>query len=232
MKTATCPSCDRQFTFTRPRKFCDRRCAATVSAQVRGVVVWESNADFYLEKFAGSLPLPDLVKRFNAAAKNKGWAQRSETAIKVRLKRLGLSCKASFDNFSTIELARTLNIKRDRAELWIEKGLLPYRKVARNVGAIRATDFRLFVEQHWQRLAEVDLEGLAWLGVKTELIEAIAALPPCKHGKAMPVRRTDTGEVFHSIKEASRKCYVDRTGIRLSVEENRPVSGIKWEVAA
>lgn len=232
MKTAICPKCNKQFTFARPRVFCDRKCAASVSAEVRGTPIWEPEAVLYLESLAGSYPLPYVVKKFNSKAKREGWHQRTQTAIEVKFKRIGCSCKTFLDNFSAIELARTLQIKRDRVERWIELGLLPYKKVSRNLGAIKVCDFRQFARTHWQELASTNLEALEWLGVDPKTMERVAALPPLTVGLPVPVKRLDTGETFRSVKEASRRCYIDRTGIMLSIKQKRPVSGVQWEAIA
>jgi len=232
MKTATCPNCDRQFAFTRPRKFCDRRCAATVRLQARGVAVWEPAALLHLEQLTGFYPGPELAKRFNSQAKKQGWAQRTETAIVLKLRRQGCSRKATLDNFTKIEMARTLQINLDRVKRWVKIGLLPYKKVSRNLGAISLSEFRKFADSYWQELRSVNLEALAWLGVNPKTIEKVSRLPPAFTGAPQPVKRLDTGETFYSVKEAARRCYINWNGIVLSIQQQKPVSGIQWEVAA
>lgn len=190
---------------------------------------WEPEAEEYLAGLVGTVPPCDLHRLFNLKAKSKGWTIRSYHAFRVRAKRLAPSVTPDLDNFNPSELARTLNIPRDRTQAWVERGLLKHRILPSGIRAIKLKDFQQFAKTHFRKLAGCDREGLEWLLEDVELVNRICALPSYIHGQRQKVKRADTGETFSSIKEAARRSYVDRRGIKLSVVENRQVSGIKWE---
>lgn len=227
MKTRACERCKALFTYTRPRRFCDRQCAISVSLSSRKIASWSEEEKHYLRLLAGTLPLPDLVKKFQAKARREGWPPRTTNAVEIKLGRLGESQKCTLDNFTIWGLARALGVGFDRVELWTQRGL-QYRKVARNQGAIAIKDFIRFCKEQPERVAGVDPELLEWVTGDAELAEAIAKLPPPRIGYAQPVQRLDTGEVFPSIRSAAKASFIHKRSIAQAIARDGTSAGTKW----
>ena len=229
MKTRACERCQKPFTSKRPRRFCDRRCAAIVATAKRGTPAWSEDEKHFLETLAGNFPSNELVKRFQNKSKREGWPTRTDGAVKTEIKRLGLSLWCVWDNVNPSELARTLGVSRDRVELWCEKGLLPYRYVAGGKRAIELRGFTKFCRQHPGRLAGIDPERIEWLTRDSGVGEAIAKLPPPTLGYPQPVKRLDTGEEFPSVKAAARASCIHPSSLREAIARGGTSAGTKWQ---
>lgn len=221
-----CLVCGRQFEAVRHRLCCDRRCAAKLARQNRGLDPWEAEAEFWLEQHAGRWPLDTLCRRFKSAARRQGWAARTDTAIELKLRRLRLSCKCTEDNLTRRELARQLEISTDRVRGWTERGL-PYRKVARNQVAIRLSDVRAYLLAHPELATGISERSLAWL-VGDKAAQQIMAAPKSRRGFYRPVICLDTGERFEGIKAAGRAKFVSHGSIGEAIRRGGKAAGYRW----
>lgn len=226
MKNLTCAYCTKPFTAKRLRECCDRSCAARLSQTRRGLTPWEPEAEMWLEEKAGTLPFFTLCRRFNGMARRKGWAERSENAMHVKVQRLNLSKKCTEDNFTRRELARVLAIKPDRVRAWTRAGL-PWQKVSRNQAAIRVVDLREFLLANPERATGVPEQELGWL-IGEPAAAIIANAEHSQRGYPRPVICIDTGEKFPGIKAAARAKFVVQSSIRSAILRGGKSAGYRW----
>ena len=225
-RTCAYEYCQKRFECTRPRECCSRSCASKVAQSRRGRPPWEPEAELWLEEKAGTLPFRTLCQRFNTRAKRNNWALRNENAIKVKLQRLNLGKKCTVDNFTRRELARALGISPDRIRGWTRAGL-PWTKVARNQSAIRVTDLRAWLLENPQWATGISEQELGWI-IGKDAAETIAQADHSDRGYAKPVICLDTGEVFPSVKAASRAKYIDHRSISGAIRRNGKAAGLRW----
>lgn len=187
---------------------------------------WHQDAELWLEKKAGTLPLANLTKAYNRVAKINGWPPRSLNAIKIKLSQLNLSRKCTENNITRYELARVLGVTRDKIRGWTRSGL-PYCKIARNQTAIRACDLRDFLLSDPSRAYGVSEEGLSWLiGEKDAAI--ICKAEHSRRGHRRPVINLDTGRVYPGIKAAARETYIDHNSIARAIRKGGRSAGYRW----
>jgi hypothetical protein len=225
-----CEYCGKPFEAKRPRRCCDRSCAAKLAHETKGLTPWEDDAVFWLEQNAGRYPLSELINRFNGAARRNGWGKRSPDAIKLRLSRNNLSRKCTEDNMGRYEIARAFGIHPDRVRLWNKKGL-PYRKIARNQCAIRVKDLREFLLTYPELATGIDEQSLEWVLGKPAA-EKIAAAEKSTRGYPRPVLCVSTGEKFPGIKAAARAKLVHQSSIRRAINSNGRCLGHEWRYLA
>jgi hypothetical protein len=221
-----CEYCGIEFEATRYRRCCDRTHSTYLALQAKGKDFWHEEEESLLEKLAGEKPIAEIIKAVQRLDRRMGWQAKTDTAIQVKMKRLGLSRRCTLDNFTPAELARILGIPRDRPESWVEKFGLPYRKVDGYKGAILLKDLRQWASVNPHRMAGCTEEGLQWL-LGDELGSAIAALPIPTHGRPKPVTRDD-GVEYSSIKAAARANYIHRSRIREAVIGGGKSAGYRW----
>ena len=220
-----CGYCGVQFTAVRRRKCCTRSCSAKLKHQRMGTD-WHQDAELWLEKKAGTLPLVSLTRAYNQAAKINGWPSRSQNAIKIKLNRLNLSRKCTENNITRYALARVLGVTSDKIRTWTRSGL-PYRKMARNQTAIRVCDVREFLLNDPRRAYGVSEEGLAWLiGEKDAAI--ICEAEHSRRGYRRPVINLDTGQVYPGIKAAARETYITHNSIAQAIRRGGRSAGYRW----
>ena len=218
--------CRQPFTSLRPRECCNRSCAARLAQTRRGLTPWEPDALHWLEQTAGTLPFPDLCRRFRMMAKRRGWATRSDNALHVKIQRLNLQKKCTEDNLTRRELARFLNIPPDRVRNWTSNGL-PWRKVARNQSAIQMADLKAFLLANPERATNVPERELGWL-IGDEAAARIVAAEHSARGYHRPILCIDTGEIFPSVRAAARAKYVTRGCICQAIRRGGKSAGLRW----
>jgi hypothetical protein len=180
----------------------------------------------WLEEKAGTLPFATLCHYFNKMARRKGWGERSENAIHVKVQRLNLSKKCTEDNLTRRELARALCIKPDRVRAWTRAGL-PWKKVARNQAAIRVADLREFLLANPERATDVPEKELGWL-IGESAAAIIANAEHSTRGYPKPVICIDTGEKFSGLKAAARAKFVVHSSIAGAIKRGGKCAGYRW----
>lgn len=228
MYQGTCVVCQKPFTAKKKRMCCDRSCAATFSLSARGIAPWHKEELALLEKKLGHQPISDIIQAIQDLDRTMGWSIRTATAIKVKIKKLGLSMKCTFDNLTSGELARKLNVNRDRVESWVEKYGLPHRKVDGYKGAIRLDEFRKWASSNPQKLAGIEQSRLEEL-LGPDLAAVCSNLPLPTQGRPQPVKCLETGETFPSFRAAAAANNIDKQCIAGAVNRNGKSVGRRWK---
>lgn len=197
--------------------------------QAKGKMAWQPAEEALLEEYCGVRPVREVVRMVQRLNKKQGWPIRSSTAIKVKIKRMGLSRVCVVDNFTPSELARIFSVPRDRVEMWVESKGCPYRKVDGYKGAIRLSSFQKWAAQHPDLLAEIDQDALFYILDDASLVKHISGLSLPAIGRPQAVRRLDTGETFKSVRNAAKKSYVHPKNIREAIRRDGTSAGTKWE---
>jgi hypothetical protein len=96
---------------------------------------------------------------------------------------------------------------------WVSRKLLKTsRRPGRRHHRIHEKDFLEFAQKHPDWLRDIDLDRLGFL-LPESLVETIADLPDRTRGVRFQIRNTRTGEVYSSIRQASRHEYYSKTRI-------------------
>jgi hypothetical protein len=175
--------------------------------------IWTDPELNYLQEIARTDEIDQLCKLYNKTAKQEGWAQRSHTAIKVKLKRLGLSYRPIDGGWTCSTLAEILGIGRDRAHDWIARGLLESsRRPSKRHHRILEGNFIDFAKNYPNWLTRIPEENLSIL-LDKKTVDKILALPLVTKGVAIPVLSSRTHRKYRSIRHAERHEFFHRSTI-------------------
>jgi len=191
---------------------------------------WSADAVDFLGDIEGMDRFDFIVAKFNKQARKQGWAERSPIAIRVKLKRLGYSIRPTLDGFNCRTLAGYLDVYKDRVHGWVEDGLLV---AAPGLGGgssrrIKTSDLIVFATKYPAKLHGIHPDRLKLL-MSRALIYKILTTPPNNTGIKLKVMRMDTGEVFDSIRDASRKTHISRTHVGKMLIAGSPACGITFK---
>jgi hypothetical protein len=226
----SCEYCGKQFESKRSRRCCDRTCAAKLAMKTKGRSAWSASEEALIERIAGTMPMADIIKKVRSFQRRNGLEVRTETAVKLKLKRMGESRKCTLDNLTQYELSRMLGISFDRVRNWTRLHNLPYKRAARNQFAIKLSDVRELAERKPHLFAGIEWATLMWLLDDEKLADS--CLKSKLTGLPMPVKRLDTGEVFPSIKEAAGRSYVTPGCIQGAIKRGGRSAGTQWELVS
>lgn len=229
MYQVTCEVCKKTFTTKRHRRCCNRQCSSKLMMFAKGLNPWQEKELVLLEKMVGCNPIVDIVEAIQQLDRRQRWPLRTETAIRVKLKRMGHTLKCVLDNLTPADLAKSLGINRDRVDAWVEKYGLPYRKVDNYKGAIRLSDFQNWAREHPQKLAGIDQDCLEWLLQDAEFSAYCSNLPVPVQGRPQPVKDLTTGNVFPSFKAAARANYLEEHGIQAAIHRGGTAASKRWQ---
>lgn len=223
-----CPHCSKSF--TNITAFCSRACATSRSVATNGKQSWEPDAVAHLELIAGTDRPHALTKRFNFEARKQGWAIRTETAIKVKLKKLKISWKADEDGWNCTELANYLGIDRDRVHHWCEMGHIK-SQWADGHGKSKPANRR--ITQRWlvdfakampHRLQGIDPAILTLL-LPQAVVYQILITPIDLTGLKCQVKHVRTGKIYPSLAATHRAFPGDKSYLAARIKAGKPAYG-------
>lgn len=158
-----------------------------------------------------------------------GWPVRTQKAIAIRLRRLGLRARARHGlETTTGGVAEILGCPVDRVSKW-----LLIRSIRRILEPRRIGTFYYIKRRAWRRLAmerpEVlggfPADRLFLLLEDRDLADAVAAGHPLPLADRR-IRCIETGQVWPSAVAAARDLHVSRTTITLAIRASRSVPSL------
>lgn len=193
---------------------------------------WTAEETKKLYSWIGKYTPLQIIGKYQDYAKKKKWQFRTETAIRVKLKRSNKSVVTLCDNLSMTVLSLKLDISVDRIQLWIDKGL-KYEAGGNVSGkleryskyAISKKNLQEFAIAHpelmwgidWRRLGEV----ISNKQLARKICDAIVQ-PTC--GRQIKLIRLDTGDIYPTAKKMAAAIGVNKASIlRIAHSE----SGVK-----
>jgi excisionase family DNA binding protein len=120
---------------------------------------WTPEQIEYLQEWAEFLPVEQIAKKVN----------KSVNAVWNRAKEEKLNLKPIYDNWSSKELARLLNINNETICVWIRKGELKAkqsRKIKGSVFRISKENFKVFYLKYRDKkhcFNRINQENLNWI---------------------------------------------------------------------
>lgn len=188
----------------------------------------------YLDRLAGDVPFPILVRRFQDHGTQEGWPLRSHRAILQRLYRCKQRGRARHgDQMTTGGVAEILGCPGTRVEAWLRRPRIRELLAPRWIGKTRYIERRA-----WHRLARemprvlggFSADNLYALLEDRELADAIASRYSQPLGD-WRVRCIETGEVFASCGAVAAAHHVTQACISLAIRQRRavPTLGLTFE---
>jgi hypothetical protein len=190
---------------------------------------WTTAESEYLERYAGQEPFADLVRRYQAAARQHGWPMRSKSAIIQRLHRMGLQARCRHGDWLTYyAVGELLGCSGDRVAGWSRKAAVRELLKPRWRGKgwyVRRDNWRRLAKKMPQILGGFDADALYLLLEDRDLAEQVAAEHRTTLGD-WRVRCIETGRMYSSCSAAARELHVDHTTINLAIRQRRPVAAL------
>jgi hypothetical protein len=195
---------------------------------------WQRDEREYLDRLAGDVPFPELVRRMKDQATRKGWPKRSDTAILQRLRRTGQRGRARQGACLTSGgAAEILGCPPSRVGAWLKR-----QDVCAILQPRRVGHFFYIERQAWRQLAlempqvlgGFSIDALYALLEDRDLAEYLAVQYPVTWGDKR-IRCIETGRVYANCGEAAKQLHVHRSTISLSICQRRPVAtlGLTFE---
>jgi hypothetical protein len=166
-----------------------------------------------LDQLIDNFVIDDIVKKLQAFQRKNGLPVRSFVAVRKRLFRTKQSQKATLNNFSREQLARTLGVKPERARRWQRYFDMPIKKTSR-INCIQIPAFKRWAYANPDCLAGVEADRLNWIMDDIEFCEMVESRVPPRIGRKTPVVRVSDGQVFPTMNAAAKAAFLDRTCIR------------------
>jgi hypothetical protein len=241
-RTATCKQCQKEFLLSGHgsyiKLFCSLECRRYHTRQnvsestSPGNRSWLPEEDNLLRELATRLHAYQITKEWEGIAKEKGWLLRSQNAIWVRLKRLGLSINGDTDNFSMHDFARKLGIKVDRITKWVDSEWLPTDNYGwdgerYHIKLISKANFKRFACKYVDELWGIEERVLSRVLGDKKLAKEIFTL--CRQpttGRAITVVRLNTDEVYASSKQAGEVNKISKTTVLRNLFSDTPIKKV------
>lgn len=195
---------------------------------------WTPAEADYLDRLAGDVPFPVLVKRFQRTGLEQGWPPRSGRAILQRLYRNKQRGRARHGAaMTTGGVAEILGCPGTRVEAWLRRQRIRELLAPRWIGKTRYIN-----RSAWHRLARemprvlggFSADNLFALLEDRELADEIASRYSQPLGD-WRVRCVETGEVFASCGAVAAAHHVTQACISLAIRQRRtvPALGLTFE---
>lgn len=187
---------------------------------------WSAEEECRLMEMAGDLPAPLLQRAYNQWAIRSGWPLRTRKALFVRLDRLGISRCAVGSWLTTGAIAAVLELPPTTVEKWslqrqrFDRGRTYYY--------IRRAAVVEWARSNMHRLGGLQRSRLLMLLEDEALVDQILTRHPHRPHLAM-VRCMNDGRTWPSMAAAARACFCDVSTLRRSLNEGRPVFGLRFE---
>jgi hypothetical protein len=179
----------------------------------------------YLDSILYQYPVPELVIKLQVWQKNRKTHVRSADAIRRKCYLLGRDRELQEDRLSKSQLAKMLNVSRERVTLWIVHGL-PYTQRYRNREvSIAIKDFESWARENLNYLHSIESFRLQYL-LPGELVSAIPQKSPFRRA----VRCVDNGQTFDTIAAAAKAIGTHKVTLTRAIAANRPCKGYRWSV--
>lgn len=200
----------------------------------RRCIPWTQRETDRLEMLAGTVPLPELVQRYNAWAvrQRPPLPHRSDKAIWRHACRQRISLRCCGDKLTISDAAALLGVTFERIRRWTRLGYLPTYRYG------------------WLYLARADLAAMAWerpelfCGISRDcLYQLLEDDDVCDfilradgyrvgpHGQRR-VRCIETGQIFPSMAAAGAAVHRNPFGISRAVRRGWAVANRHWELVA
>lgn len=190
---------------------------------------WSPEEIEFLERLAGDVPFPELVRRMQLRAVQARWPRRSEKAIQERLQRTGQQASARCGAvLTTGGAAELLGCPATRVEAWLR------RQRVREILQPQVVNGCRYIERRaWRRLARERPQVLGGFAADRlfllledrELADAVATAWPRPLGD-WRVRCVETGRIYGSCAAAAAEHHVTQACISLAIRERRPVAAL------
>ena len=185
---------------------------------------WTQPEIDHLDKLAGNVPFPTLLRSMRHKATREGWPPRTAKAIAVKIQRSGQRCRARVGDWTTTDgTGELLGCPGSRIEAWWRCPSITAILAPEWTGAIRYISRR-----SWRRLARQMPRVLGGFGVDAlfllledrDLAEAVAAAHPRPMGD-WRVRCIETGQIWASCAVAAKELHVSQACISLAIRQRR-----------
>ena len=197
---------------------------------------WWSRAETdELERLAGDFPWSKVLEHFTVAARENGWLQRTDSAIRVKAEQMG--SRIACGQWIRLGVVRQiLGVAPTVTNRWTSQGLLPIHIEGPGHGSrarfyVHRDSLRKFAKKHPAYFAGLPKQDLAILfDPGSPTVERFAAMPRQRLvGQPRPVRCVETGETFPSAAAASRQVFVTPSAVRAAIYKNTPAAGRHWQ---
>ncbi len=190
---------------------------------------WTQPEIDHLEKLAGDVPFPTLLRSMHCKATYEGWPPRTDKAIVLRMRRSHQLGRARTGEWTTTYgAAELLGCPGSRVEAWLR------RKPVLEILAPELTGSTRYINRRsWRRLARqmprvlggFSADALFSLLEDRDLAEAVAAAHPRPMGD-WRVRCIETGQIWASCAAAAKELHVSQAAVSLAIRQRRQLTAL------
>jgi hypothetical protein len=190
---------------------------------------WTQPEIDHLERLAGDVPFPTLLRSMHYKATHEGWPPRTDKAIVMRMRRSRQFCRARTGEWTTSYGAgELLGCPGSRVEAWLRR-----KAVAKILDPQWTGGTRYINRRSWRRLARVmprvlggfSSDALFSLLEDRDLADAIAEQHPRPMGD-WRVRCVETGQIWPSCAAAAKQLHVSQAAVSLAIRQARQLTAL------
>ena len=193
------------------------------------MTVWSEDEAALLDRLAGEVPWPEVVRRFQRYARRMGWPVRSDRALALRAARCGHPCRSRMGQWlTTYGAAELLGCRGDRVAAWANEQTVGAILQPVQVGRIRyisRASWRRLAQQRPDVLGGFSADALFLLLEDRELADDVAARHPIRRGD-WRVRCLETGQIWPSCAAAAREFHVTPGAISVAIRRRRKLAAV------
>lgn len=173
---------------------------------------WSKEELAYLDKLWDNYPASVIAGKINYwHQKNNRQIVRTTKAIQAKLNHLGCSATPTEDNMTVQEWGRDLGVKGTRSSNWKAYGLKCVL-ISSNKNMVSVKDMKEFILAKPYLFSDINPEILEYYFGKE--VADIVLKNKEKRRELVPLKRkimrTDTGEIYPSVRQASKALYRSR----------------------
>ena len=192
---------------------------------------WTPDEEEMLQQLAVDHPPDRVPTLYRTWAGSNGYVMRSASSIRSKLVALRITDKATGDWVNTGYVCKLLGISFDMPHRWTDKYGIPAHRDGHGRRYFSRRELRRIARDHPERFAGINADRLFLLLEDRQLADGIAAAYPSRPMESRPVRAIETGWLYQSVREASKRVGAHRSSIQRSIRTGTKAGGYHWTYA-
>jgi hypothetical protein len=185
---------------------------------------WTGKELEFVEKYVNTLSLKTISERLNKHNSDSG-IKRSKFAIKKKLQEMGYSVRTTENNMTSYYWSKSLGLSKHTVGKWITRHGLYCEKEGserKSRYLISRNAMTYFAGQNPHLFSGIHKDILLYYFGDNLTTIILGHKPPRQYIYKLPqkIKRTDTGEVYPSLSEASKSLGISKHLVKVQAQRN------------
>lgn len=216
-----CQHCEERFDDKVFKMFCSSTCKGQFYAE-QNRFIWTQEQEDYIVDLLGTVPTKELIAKVKRKFKLDIGHNKIRAKIKELAKKEQASLKDLVDNYSLRQWSSLLGATNRKTRKWIDMGLK--HKLHGTYYSVSVSSMVAFAKDNPREFADTNRDKLLWLfDDDVHWVDIIKKARPLR----APIRKVkciDTGFIYRSCMEASKRTGLSRLDVAKSAKSNGVIS--------